>query len=685
MINNIDPFADDDREYRSTGAEEPVVSNRLGMSNVRQALSRWWIMLIFGVLGYFAALYYMSIKPPSSEAIAVLEVNIESSQLLGQDLVQERMTPEIILATEASKIMGPGILSATAQSPEVQALRNAIPPEFSFKPRYMRTEEELAFKPASSVEVYQLVDSMVKGWITISGRRNTSLIEVRVKHPDAESARVIADTLLRVYLEKEESQLVGGSDDAFKILKKEADGARLEMELAEKSLQVYVSAIKLSEQIQEKRIQVITLRQRYLPKHPARIQEEAIYTDLLKRFGREIKRSSVKPSEKSYWLEYKEQMTALEEIIEADGPDKSDAADEWVLLCQSALASRANLLNSTIEQTRHQYQSISQRMTEIDVADDKGMNNLKVVEPAFIGLAKESIRLIYLAAGSVLGIFMGFGVAFLLGIIDYKIYDVRSAEEATGLTCMAAIPASSKFGRQDKWQSILTHDPHTANAEAVRNLRASVILLGKQERNKVLLVTSSIPGEGKTTVSAELAAAFALNKERTLLIDLDLRRPKLTESFPHLKGTPGIVEVLAGQATMAEVLHESDIPNLTVVGSGNKAPNPSELLHEGEFNSLLENLIPQFDRIILDSAPVLPVADSRLLAKHAHAVILVVRTRKTPIGAMIRACDLLKASGAKLGGVVVNGMKRSGGSNYLGYKGLGEYGGEEYGYYGGDK
>jgi capsular exopolysaccharide synthesis family protein len=324
-------------------------------------------------------------------------------------------------------------------------------------------------------------------------------------------------------------------------------------------------------------------------------------------------------------------------------------------------------------------------MTEIDVADDKGMNNLKVVEPAFIGLAKESIRLIYLAAGSVLGIFMGFGVAFLLGIIDYKIYDVRSAEEATGLTCMAAIPASSKFGRQDKWQSILTHDPHTANAEAVRNLRASVILLGKQERNKVLLVTSSIPGEGKTTVSAELAAAFALNKERTLLIDLDLRRPKLTESFPHLKGTPGIVEVLAGQATMAEVLHESDIPNLTVVGSGNKAPNPSELLHEGEFNSLLENLIPQFDRIILDSAPVLPVADSRLLAKHAHAVILVVRTRKTPIGAMIRACDLLKASGAKLGGVVVNGMKRSGGSNYLGYKGLGEYGGEEYGYYGGDK
>ena len=404
-----------------------------------------------------------------------------------------------------------------------------------------------------------------------------------------------------------------------------------------------------------------------------------------KRFGREIKRSSVKPSEKSYWFEYKEQMDALEKIVETDGPDKSEAADEWVLLSQSALTSRANLLASTNIQKREQYQSISRRMTEIDVAENKGMNNLKIVEPAFIGLAQESLRLIYLAVGSVFGVFMGFGVAYVLGVIDYKIYDVRSAEEATGLTCMAAIPSSSKFGRKEKWESILTHDPHTVNAEAIRNLRASVVLLGRHDNNKVTLITSAIPGEGKTTVAAELAAAFALNKERTLLIDLDLRRPKLTESFPKLKGVAGMVEVLAGQAVVEDVFHDTDIPNLTVVGSGNKAPNPSELLHEGEFVSLLESLRPQFDRIILDSAPVIPVADSRLLAKHVQAVILVVRSRKTPIGAMIRACQLLKFADAKMGGVVVNGMKRAAGSNYHGYKGLGEYGTEKYGYHGDDK
>ncbi|MGJ8673003.1 polysaccharide biosynthesis tyrosine autokinase [Rubritalea sp.] len=685
MSRDIDPFADDAVESRISLNEELPVTNRLGMSNIRQALGRWWIMLIFGILGYCGALYYMSVKPPSNEALAVLEVDMKDERILGAELNQERSNAELRIATEMSKVTGPAILAATAESPEVQALQKAIPPKFSFKPRYMRTEEELAYAPASSVEISELVGKMAGAWISVNGRKGTSLIEVRVSHPDPEAARVIADTLIKVYKEREESQLVGGSADAVKILKKEADNAKLSLESSEKSVQVYVSAIKLSEQIQAKRAEVIVLRQRYLPKHPARIQEEAIYSDLLKRFGREIKRSSEKPSEKAYWFEYRDQLDALEKIVVAGGTESSEAADEWVLLAQSALATRANLLNGTVSQAKNQYESITRRMTEIDVADDREMNSIKIIEPAFVSMTGDSMRLIYLAAGSVLGVFVGFGVAYLLSVIDYKIYDVRSAEEATGLTALAAIPASTKFNRKKEWQSVLQHDPHSANSEAIRNLRASVVLFGKQERNKILLITSAIPGEGKTTISAELAAAFAMNKERTLLVDLDLRRPKLTETFPQLKGAPGVVEVLAGQAKLEDVFHDTDIPHLKVLGSGNRAPNPSELLHEAEFVTILEQLGPRFDRIILDSAPVLPVADSRLLAKHAHSVILVVRTRKTPIGAILRARDLLKFAGAKVGGVVVNGMRGNDGNKYHGYKGFGEYGAEDYGYYGDKK
>lgn len=682
MSKDIDPFADDLKGTPVVDADA-TINNRLGMSSVRQALSRWWIMLIFGVLGYVGALYYMSIKPPTNEAVAVLEVELKQRKQLGEELSTDRTAPEIALATVASKIMGPAILAEVANSPEVQALQSVVPPKFSLTPRYWRTEDELAFRPASAVETYELVDMMVKGWVTISARRNTSLIDVRVKHQDPDSARVIADTLLRVFVEKEEAKLSTGSDSFLKTLKIESEAASLSMKQAEKSLQVYVSALKLNEQIREKRAEVISLRQRYLPKHPLMQQEEAVYADLLQRFTREIKRSSAAESEKAHWLDRKEQMAALEQEIEAGGPTAASASDEWLAIAQNSLSSRANLLNSTIEHSKQSFATLTRRMTEIDVADDTALNKYDIVEPAFIGIAKDSVRLIYLAAGSILGIFAGFGVAYALGVIDYKIYDVRSAEEATGLTCMAAVPSSSMFTSKGAWESILSRDPNSPNSESIRNLRASMILLGKQERNKLILVTSSIPGEGKTTISAEMAAAFALNKERTLLIDMDLRRPRLTETFPALKDKPGIVDVLAGQTTLEKVFHDTDIPLLTVIGSGSKCPNPSELLHEGDFIELLDRLRPQFDRIILDSAPVLPVSDTRLMAKHMQTVVLVVRSRKTPVGAMVRARNLLDKAGGRVAGVVVNGMKRGGNSGgFNGYKGYGEYGSDDYGYYG---
>lgn len=684
MSRDIDPFAEDAKEYRDSSGEDLPVNNRLGMSNVRQALSRWWIMLIFGVLGYCGALYFMSIMPPSTTANAVLEIDMKRKQLIGAELESNAAKSGMLMTTEASKLAGPGNLVAVANSVDVQALQKVMPPKFSLKPRYMRTEEELAYKPATSVEVADLVKVISKS-LTIEIRPKTTLIDIMVEHPDPESARVIADQVMRSYIEAQELEMLGGSEGAYKTLKVEADETLVKIEDAEKAFQLYAAAIKFSDMIQQERPQIVSTRQRYLAKHPKRVRSEHAYADLIKRFAREIKRSSAKSSEVAYWLQYKDQLDSLEEAYNAGGEGASEAVDEWVQLAQSVLATRANLLRTTANQLQSQWQSITKRMTEIDVADEGAMSKLSVIEPAFVGATADSMRINYLAIGSVLGVISGFCIAYILSVIDYKIYDVRSAEEATGLTCMAAVPASSKFGRKDKWESVLQHDPHSANAEAIRNLRASVVLLGKQERNKVLLVTSAIPGEGKTTISAELASAFALNKERTLLVDMDLRRPKLTESFPHLKGAPGIVEVLAGQAELENVFHDTSIDHLKVIGSGDKAPNPSELLHEGEFVEILEKLRPQFDRIILDSAPVLPVADSRLLAKHAQSVILVVRSRKTPIGAMMRARDLLKFAGAKVGGVVVNGMKRTGGSKYHGYKGFGEYGQESYGYYGGDE
>lgn len=682
MSSNIDPFADEVREH--VGAQEDVVvNNRLGMSNVRQALGRWWLMLVFGVLGYVGALYCMSISPPSSEAIAVVELEITEKKLIGQGLTKEqRNTPEVKLATVTSKMNSMTILSEVANSPEVQALQSVMPPKFSLLPRYWRTEEELRYKPASSVESHELV-KMIFGGIKISPRRGTLLIDISMKHADPDSARVIVDAMLKVYLDKEESQLAGGSIKSYQILKDESELAKESIRSADRSLQVYVSALELNEQIKVQYEFLQNLRRRYKAKYPKLIRQEAVFADLFKRFNREIERSTEDVNEKGYWVEHKDALAELSEKVSAGADEAKDAADEWLAIAQNALSSRASALHSVIKREQKQFEILTIRMTEIDLADNNKLNKLKVVEPAFIGISKDSVRLVYLAVGSIFGAIAGFAIAYALSVIDYKVYDVRSAEEATGLTCMAAVPASSKFDAPGDWESILTMDPASANSEAIRNLRASIVLLGKQERNKVLLVTSSIPGEGKTTMSAEIAASFAMNKERTLLIDMDLRRPRLTDKFPGVKGQLGIVDVFAGQCRIEEVFHDTNIPLLTVVGSGSKCPNPSELLHEDDFVELLDQLTSKFDRIIIDSAPVLPVADSRLLSKHVHKVILVVRSRKTPIGAVIRSKSLIEMSDGKIAGVVVNGMKRSAGGSYFnGYKGYGEYGADDYGYYG---
>jgi capsular exopolysaccharide synthesis family protein len=440
--------------------------------------------------------------------------------------------------------------------------------------------------------------------------------------------------------------------------------------------------------IQENRVELIAMRQRYKPKHPKMIQAEAVYQDIYVRFRREIKRATKNELEQKFWLEYKPEMDVLDERIKANDEGSAKALDEWLALVQNALSSRASRLNARVAHQQQRYQSITKRMTEINVADEDEDSNIRIVEAAFIGKTLESTRLIYLAAGSVVGLMGGFGVAFLLGLIDYKIYDVRSVEEATGLNCLSAVPESKLFLRTGKnWESIFIREPNSANAEAIRNLRASIILLGKKDRHKTLLVTSAIPSEGKTTISEELATAFAMNKEKTLLLDFDLRRPRVMDYFPVLKDASGVVDVLAGQAQLSDVIKPSGLENLYLIGSGSKAPNPAELLHEDELVKILDELAPQFDRIIVDSAPVLPVSDSRVIAKHIQSVILVVRARKAPVGAVLRARDLLEEGGGRVAGVVLNGMKKSAGAaGYYGYKGYGEYGAEGgYGYYGEEK
>ncbi len=656
------------------------------MSRMRQVLSRWWIMLVFAILGYFGALYQLMIKPLSASAVAVMEVDLRTTQLIGAELEQERSQVGTILMTVASKMGGPLLISEVANHPDVQALERVIPPPFSMKPLSMRSEDERRFKAASEVSPSD-IGALIAGSVSIAPKPGTTLLEVTVNHPDAMSARVIADTFLTVFIQRVEGEKEGGVSDAFTVLRNESDEAREDLEAAESSIQVYVSALKLNDQIRDQRDLLVALRQRYLPKHPKMIQEEAIYLDLYNRFRREIERAMNTESENEYWSEFTETLSALEERGAGDDVEAANARDEWLALAQNTLSSRANFLNARVSYQRTLYENLTRRMTEIDIAEENNDAGFLVAERAYVSSKPSQQRLQTLGKGTFAGIAIGFGIAYLISFFDFRIYDVRSAEEITGLACLAAIPFDTALDRRahgdGDWEPILVKEPSTANSESIRNLRAALILLGKKERHKTILMTSALPAEGKTVMAAELAVAFAMNKEKTLLVDLDLRKPKISDVFPWLNDKKGIVEVLAGQSSLDSVINETQIDNLHVIGSGRRAANPSELLHEDEIESILTELMTRYDRIVIDAAPVLPVSDSRVLARLVQDVVLVVRSRSTPVGAVLRTRDLLQSAGASIAGVVVNGMKHGVNSSYYyGYKGYGEYGAEDgYGYY----
>ena len=196
--------------------------------------------------------------------------------------------------------------------------------------------------------------------------------------------------------------------------------------------------------------------------------------------------------------------------------------------------------------------------------------------------------------------------------------------------------------------------PQAAVLDALRTLRANILFSSTQNSSRVIMVASSREREGKTSVVTNLAVTFARASQRTLLIDGDFRRPKVAKRFGLQPGHLGLVDLLAGQAELKEILVPSGIDNLTLLPAGSDTLNPTELLGSEKMASLIQFLRGEFDVILLDSAPVLPVADSLVLAQFAETVLFVIRSGKTEKAVAQDAVRRLRRVGARVRGLVLN-------------------------------
>jgi capsular exopolysaccharide synthesis family protein len=340
------------------------------------------------------------------------------------------------------------------------------------------------------------------------------------------------------------------------------------------------------------------------------------------------------------------------------------------------LKSREASLRSSLNQQNQEVLALSRNAIDFNViAGEAGMNKqfyellLKKLQEASLssgisvsevqivdyGIAPKSPirpkRMLNIILGIIVGIFGGIGAAFFTDYMDNTIKTAEDVDKNLTVPFLDIVPLSST----DLGSIFMSTDPKSSVAESFRTIRTG-LMLSSSENNplKVILLTSSVPHEGKTTVSANLAVAMAQMGEKVLIIDVDLRRHNLHELF-GLKSKGGLTEVLLDPSLFAASIHTmKEHPNLDVLTGGVLAPNPSELLGSERMQKLMAHLRERYDRIILDSPPVLAFSDALVLSRLADGVIMVVWGGKTPRDLVGQSVESLKGVGARILGVALN-------------------------------
>jgi polysaccharide biosynthesis transport protein len=345
------------------------------------------------------------------------------------------------------------------------------------------------------------------------------------------------------------------------------------------------------------------------------------------------------------------------------------------------------LLKRDVDTNRQLYEGLLQKLKEAGVSAGLKSNNFRIIDGARppTGPIEPNIPRNLLFA-AVLGLASGVGLAFLLEGLDNTVRTTEQAQMISGVPSLGMIPLGSKGAREgpnpkrlviatskEAVELVTQVRPQSQMAESYRALRTSLLLSNIGAPPRIIMVTSALPQEGKTTTSINTAVVLAQKGVRVLLIDADLRRPSIHKTLgmgPH----SGLSNVLTGSTTTEQAITRSTIlPNLFVLPAGTPPPNPAELLASSKMRDLLNELGEQYDHVVIDTPPSLSVTDAVVLSPRADAVVLVIRSGQTTKQALRRSRDILMQVNAKVVGVLLNAVDLSSPDYYYYYEYQGKY------------
>ena len=328
------------------------------------------------------------------------------------------------------------------------------------------------------------------------------------------------------------------------------------------------------------------------------------------------------------------------------------AGQKQEVLSLSRKAIDFNVIADESGSNKQFYELLLKKFQEASLSGGLNVSNIQIVDTAMVDggpIKPKRAKNILLAL--LVGLFGGASLAFFLEYMDDTIKTAEDVDKVLKLPLLDIVPLTNP----DKGPLFVLSDPKSNTAEAYRTIRTGIMLSSLDEEPfKVLLVTSAIPNEGKSTTAANLAVAMAQMGERVLLMDMDMRRHNLHDFF-DIENSVGISDLIIDQSRLSNAVQKIEaVPNLYVITGGTKASNPSELLGSDRMKALITGLRGKFDRIILDSPPLMAFSDSLVLSRLADGVVLVAWGSRTHSAAIQQAVQSLKGINARILGLVLN-------------------------------
>jgi succinoglycan biosynthesis transport protein ExoP len=437
---------------------------------------------------------------------------------------------------------------------------------------------------------------------------------------------------------------------------------------------------KLKETYLDQYHKLAELRGKYLDKHPLIVAQEARVAASKLDLQREADLAT-KNVEAQYQVLQKEER----DLNAALNQTTHDALQ----LEQRAIEFRS--LKRNYDSLSRLSEQVGGRTTETTLAQHLKTNNVRPLDPALVPAAAISPNLPRAVGLSLAVAFvMALGMAFLLELLDSTVKDQDDIERRIGLPFLGLIPSIQpsrertqpvtpppavadliKRGSKDLY--VVSH-PKSAVAECCRVIRTNLLFMTPDNPARKLLVTSAGSQEGKTTTAVNLAVVMAQSGLRVLLVDTDMRRPRLHKAFGIPATADGLSKAILGEAPVLAEVRETGIPNLSLLPCGATPPNPAELLHADRFRRIVDELVANFDRVIFDSPPLGPVTDAAILARMTDGTIMVAKFGQTSRDGLTRARRQLMEGGVNVLGCILNDLDLASGNKYGYYAG-------KYGYY----